>query len=247
MAKPKQPTDPRPSAAAQSGTPPPGEQPGSRPASGAAQKRARQRAGRQAAAAGGQRTPPPPPPARPAPARPAPASGPSRTTGTSRAAGAPRTTGPAEPAARPGGLPATVRYAVWCMYAGAALSALALIVTIVTAGEARRLLHEAEPQLSAAKVSAAVHTGIISSAAIWVITIALWVIMAKVNQAGRGWARIAGTVLCVASTLSLAGYITQAYPVALKVTVVPLWLAGLAATALLWRPATTSYIRSGRS
>jgi hypothetical protein len=143
-------------------------------------------------------------------------------------------------------MPETVRNAVWCMYAGAVLSGVALLVTVFTAGEARRLLHEAEPQLSAARVSAAVHTGIISSAAIWVVTLVIWVIMAKVNQAGRGWARIAGTVLCVASTLSLAGYITQAYPVALKVTVVPLWLAGLAATVLLWRPATSAYIRAGR-
>jgi hypothetical protein len=230
MAKPKQPTDSRPPAPAPSAsTPPPGE-PGQRPAGGAAQKRARQRAGRQAAAAGQGM---PPAPAQPAAPRQAPAPAASRTPA-------------ARPAARPAEPPATVRYAVWIMYAGAALSALALIVTVVTAGQARSLLAEAEPQLSAAKVSAAVHTGIISSVAIWVVTIAVWLVMAKVNQAGRGWARIAGTVLCVASSLSLAGYITQAYPVALKVTVVPLWLAGLAATVLLWRPATTSYIRAGR-
>jgi len=231
MAKPKQPADSRPPATVQSSSPPPGDpapgSAGSRAASGAAQKRARQRAGRQAAAAG-------PAPARPAPARPAPAKS------------APQAATAARPAAGQAKMPATVRNAVWCMYAGAVLSAVALIVTVFTAGEARRLLHEAEPQLSAARVSATVHTGIISSAAIWVVTIGLWVIMAKVNQAGRGWARIAGTVLCVASTLSLAGYITQAYPVALKVTVVPLWLAGLAATVLLWRPATSSYIRAGR-
>jgi hypothetical protein len=140
-----------------------------------------------------------------------------------------------------------VRYAVWLMYAGAALSGLALIITLLTTGQARSLLHAAEPNLSSAQLSSAVHAGIISSVAIWAVTIALWLIMAKVNQAGRGWARIAASVLCVASTLSLAGYITQGYPVVLKVAVVPLWLAGLAATVLLWRPATTSYIRAGRA
>jgi hypothetical protein len=140
-----------------------------------------------------------------------------------------------------------VRYAVWLMYAGAVLSGLALIVTLLTTGQARSLLHAAEPNLSAAQLSSAVHAGIISSVAIWAVTIAMWLIMAKVNQAGRSWARIAGTVLCVASTVSLAGYISQGYPVILKVVVIPLWLAGLAATVLLWRPATTSYIRADRA
>jgi hypothetical protein len=233
MAKPKQPTDPRPPAAAPepAAAGPALTAPAPRqPAGGAAQKRARQRAGRQAAAAG----PPAPPRARAA-AKPGPAP---------RAA--PAAARPAA-AARPGEPPATVRYAVWLMYAGAALSGLALIITLLTTGQARSLLHAAEPNLSSAQLSSAVHAGIISSVAIWAVTIALWLIMAKVNQAGRGWARIAASVLCVASTLSLAGYITQGYPVVLKVAVVPLWLAGLAATVLLWRPATTSYIRAGRA
>lgn len=227
MVKPKQPTDPRPPGAAPepAATAPEPRQ----PAGGAAQKRARQRAGRQAAAA----SPPPPRPRAAAKPVPAPRAAP--------AAAAPIAT------ARPGEPPATVRYAVWLMYAGAVLSGLALIVTLLTTGQARSLLHAAEPNLSAAQLSSAVHAGIISSVAIWAVTIAMWLIMAKVNQAGRGWARIAGTVLCVASTVSLAGYISEGYPVILKVVVVPLWLAGLAATVLLWRPATTSYIRAGRA
>ena len=140
-----------------------------------------------------------------------------------------------------------MRYAVWLMYAGAALSGLALIITLLTTAQARSLLQAAEPNLSAAQLSSAVRAGIISSVAIWAVTIAMWLIMAKVNQAGRGWARIAASVLFVASTLSLAGYLAQGYPLVLKVAVVPLWLAGLAATVLLWRPATTSYIRASRA
>jgi hypothetical protein len=227
MAKQKQPTDPRPPAEA---SPPSAGQPSAPPApagqQGAAQKRARQRAGRQAAAG------------RPEAPRPATArrSEPAETARRVEPAG---TAGRAEP-------PDTVRYAVWLMYGGAAISALALIATVVTTGQARSLLHAAQPQLSAAQVTSAVHSGIISSVAVWIVTITLWLVMARTNLAGRGWARIVGTVLCVASTLSFVGYITQAYPPALKVIAVPLWLAGVAATVLLWRPATTGYIRSAR-
>jgi hypothetical protein len=132
------------------------------------------------------------------------------------------------------------------MYAGAVLSAVDLIVTLATAGQLRHLIRAAKPGLSAARLDGAVHAQIISSIAIWLITIAFWVVMARTNQAGRGWARTVATVLCAVSTLSFVEALLQPASLLSKLVFAPLWLAGVAATVLLWRPDTSAYIRAGR-
>jgi hypothetical protein len=71
--------------------------------------------------------------------------------------------------------------------------------------------------------------------------------MARTNLAGRGWARVVSTVLCVLSSLSFAFYISEPSSLVSKLVLVPLWLAGAGAIVLLWRPATTAYIRSGQA
>jgi|SRR5947208_218248 len=154
---------------------------------------------------------------------------------------------PAPAAARPVEQPPfSVRTAVRLMYAGAVLSAIDLIVTLATAGQLRHLIHVARPGLSAAKLDGAVHAQIASSIAIWLITIAFWVVMARTNQAGRGWARTVATVLCALSTVSFVEALVQPASLLSKLFFAPLWLAGVAATVFLWRPDTSAYIRAGR-
>jgi hypothetical protein len=147
------------------------------------------------------------------------------------------------PAERP---PFSVRTAVKLMYAGAILSAIDLVVTLATAGQLRHLIHVARPGLSAAKLDGAVHAQVTSSIAIWLITIAFWVVMARTNQAGRGWARTVATVLCALSTLSFVEALIQPASLLSKLFFAPLWLVGVAAAVLLWRPDTSAYIRAGR-
>lgn len=132
------------------------------------------------------------------------------------------------------------------MYAGAALSAIDLIISLATAGQLRHLIHDARPSLSAARLDAAVHGQVAASVVIWLITIALWVVMARTNLAGRGWARTVATVLCALSTLSFVEGLLQPASLASKLIFAPLWLVGVGATVLLWRPETSAYIRAGR-
>ena len=188
---------------------------------------------------------------RPAPARGSarPATSPSaaKAAPPAKTTSAPRVTAPAvvAPAVEPAApLPGSVRLAVRLMYAGAVLSGIDLIITVATAGKTKSLLHAARPGLSPSALTASAHSFIAGSIITWLITIALWFVMARTNQAGRGWARVASTVLCVASTLSFIGYITQPSSLISKLVLVPMWLVGVGAIILLWRPETTAYIQA---
>jgi len=143
-------------------------------------------------------------------------------------------------------MPSTVRNAVRLMYAGAAFSAIDLIVSLITAGQISTAIQNAHPQWSHARVTANAHAELTASVIVWLVTIGFWVVMARTNQAGRGWARIVATVLSVLSTLSFVEAVIEPGPLVSKLIYLPLWAVGVAAVILLWRPATTDYIRSGR-
>jgi len=185
----------------------------------------------------------------------APGTAPARTRRT--AAGAPRAParGPrgAAPApapaaaAQPVPLPRSVQIAVWLMYAGAALAALDLIATLATSGSVRAELHRANPSWTAAQLTTGVHSFISSIVVSWAITIAVWLIMARTNSAGRAWARNVATVLSALSTLSFILYLHEPGSLLGKLLLVPMWLVGVAAAALLWRRDSTAYIRAGKA
>jgi hypothetical protein len=150
-------------------------------------------------------------------------------------------------APEPEPMPTTVRNAVRLMYAGAVFSAIDLIVSLVTAGQISTAIQNANPHWSHARVTANAHAELTASVVIWLVTIGLWVVMARTNQAGRGWARIVATSLSVLSTLSFAEAVIQPAALVSKLVYLPLWAVGVAAVILLWRPATTDYIRAGRA
>jgi hypothetical protein len=144
-------------------------------------------------------------------------------------------------------LPRPVQLAVWLMYAGAALAALDLIATLATIGSARGELHRANPTWTAAHLTAGVHSFISSLVVSWAVTIAVWLIMARTNSAGRAWARNVATVLSALSTLSFLLYLHEPGSLLGKVLLVPMWLVGVAAATLLWRRESTAYIRAGKA
>ena len=157
--------------------------------------------------------------------------------------------GPLRPAA-----PGPVLTAVKFMYAGAAVSAVELIVGLVfiiggnKAGHADvngRILTAAQAsRLSPALITVAIVSGL--------VVIALWLWMARANGQGRNWARIVSTVLFALATLQLisqasvrqpaghAGFAVMVFGVI--VAVLPL-VVGLAAVWLLWRPASTAFFK----
>lgn len=172
--------------------------------------------------------------------------------GRPAASSAARKPGPRVPAPKPLAsvagpvpVPRSVQIAVWLMYAGAALAALDLVATLATIGSARGELHRVHPHWTGVQLTAGVHALILSTTVSWVLTIAVWLIMARANLAGRAWARNVATVLSALSTLTFILYLNAPGSLIGKVLLAPMWLVGVAAGTLLWRRASTAYIRAG--
>jgi hypothetical protein len=147
----------------------------------------------------------------------------------------------------------TVRAAVRLMYAGAAVSAVGLMIglalLIVDIQVAVR------GQFLGRSLAAQKPFVVTVSMAFGLVVVSLWLWMARANGQGRNWARILATVLFVLATLPLRGAFTQPVSHAgLGVTVlyyggvvpfVAAWLVGAAAIWLLWRPASTAFFKPG--
>jgi len=170
---------------------------------------------------------------------------------------------PAEPLRPPAPVP--VRTAVKLMYAGAAVSTVTLIIALALIPAIKAAPGTAHPSLTAAQgsdVNTLITLAIVSGLAV----IALWLWMARASGQGRNWARTLCTVLSGLATLELirarpqypGGYLDHfvigghVYPVIHSVfgatvlgLIVPvlLWLTGLAAVWLLWRPACGAFFK----
>ena len=130
----------------------------------------------------------------------------------------------------------TVRAAVRLMYAGAAVTALSLIIAIISLAfipsgfGSLSLLGRTQP------LPVDITVGIVGG----LLMTALWLWMARANGEGRHWARILSTVLFGLSTLHLFGQNGVAPVVFALVT----WVVGLGAVWLLWRPTSNAYLQS---
>ncbi len=133
----------------------------------------------------------------------------------------------------------TVRAAVRLMYAGAAVSTLSLITSIISlaligpSAATLRLAGRSQP------LPVAVTVGIVGG----LVVIALWLWMAGANGQGRNWARTLSTVLFGLATMELISVFSGAQTVLGLIFWVPTWLVGLAAVWLLWRPASSAFFK----
>lgn len=147
---------------------------------------------------------------------------------------------PPEPS--PATPPRPVRAAAQLMYAGAAVSVITLIVTIL----ARHTI-EREIERGSNFTSVQAHQLVISVIVQSVITTGLWLFMAWANKAGHGWARITATVLFGLNTLGLLLNVVRASVSLSLAFVVLMWLIGLGAIVLLWRKESSEYFAARRA
>ena len=142
----------------------------------------------------------------------------------------------------------TVQAAVRLMYAGAAVSAVGLIiglaliiVDIQVAARGQFLGH-----------SLTAHEPLVIT--VWIVFglagVSMWLWMARANGQGRNWARILSMVLFGVATLDLTGpfgppgFRVSLVPTVFGPTILVLyWLAGLAVVWLLWRPGSRAFFR----
>ena len=139
--------------------------------------------------------------------------------------------------------PATVVNAVKLMYAGAAVSTISLIVSLVDIGGTKTEIRKARPNLTAAQVNQ-LNTFIIALALLsGIVGIALWLWMARANSQGKNWARIVSTVLFCLATLDLVGVLGEPKTVLGLIFPLLTWLIGVCTVFLLWRSASSAFFK----
>jgi hypothetical protein len=139
--------------------------------------------------------------------------------------------------------PPSVLNAVKLMYAGAAVSTVSLVISLVDISGTKTAIRKARPSLTAAQVNQ-LNTFIITLAVVsGVIGVALWLWMAKANGQGRSWARILSSVLFGLATLDMFGVLSQPKTLLGLVFPVLTWLIGLGAVILLWRKDSSEFFK----
>jgi hypothetical protein len=145
--------------------------------------------------------------------------------------------------------PPVILNAVKLMYAGAAVNIVGLIVGLATARDLKSAIEKAQPKLTATQVTNSEHFLITATVVSGLIGAGLWLWMAWANKNGKSWARILSSVFFGIATLNTIASFAQPGEVLSKVFTVAVWLVGLGAIVLLWRPEATAYYRacSGQS
>jgi hypothetical protein len=145
----------------------------------------------------------------------------------------------------PEDLPESMRRSVRLMLSGAAATAVwGIFLVIVTIANHAQLVSENGKKLSSGQIVG----GVVYNLLITIVLAAIWVLMARMNQRGRNWARITATVLFAAwsfeSFLTIGGATASALVIIDVIIVLLIWLIGLGALFFLWRTDSSEYFRS---
>jgi hypothetical protein len=139
--------------------------------------------------------------------------------------------------------PQSVLNAVKLMYAGAVVSGISVILQFITIAAERSSFRKQHPHYTAAHIHQLVVGAVAGVTFIGVISIGLWILMARTNLAGRGWARIAASVLFALDTIFL---IESVRMYGLQIGLIPdvlIWLIGLGAVMFLWRRESSDFFQ----
>jgi len=120
------------------------------------------------------------------------------------------------------------------MYAGAALSAVVVIVTLVSIASLKGAILSKYPHYTSTQVHNAEVAAVVSSVLGGIIAIGLWLWMAWANGRGRRWARIVAAVFFAINTLDLIVSFARIHAVGSVIVGVLVWLAGLGAIVFLF-------------
>jgi|SRR5215469_5534218 len=154
--------------------------------------------------------------------------------------------GPVTPPQVPAPQPVTT--AVRLMYAGAALSAIEIILGLATIGSLRGAIKSQYPGYTASQIHTAEVAAILAAVVIGAIAIGLWLWMAWANGKGKSWARIVATVLFGLNTIDMLTLIARPHSAVSLIFALLVWLAGLGAIYFLWQRESSAYFQatSGR-
>lgn len=144
------------------------------------------------------------------------------------------------------GLPESMRRSVRLMLSGAGATAVwGIFLIIVTVANHAQLVGQNGRKLTSGQIAG----GVIYNLLITIILAAIWVLMARMNQRGRNWARIISTILFVLwsfeTYLTIASVTASPLVIVDVILVLLIWMIGVGALFFLWRPDASEYLRSG--
>lgn len=146
--------------------------------------------------------------------------------------------------------PPSIQNAVKLMYVGAALSAVSLIVGLLTIGSLKSAIQTASRKASKPLTTPELHTaeavGVASIIVLGLLGIGLWLWMARANGSGKSWARVVASVLFGLNTLGLLSVIVRPNSALTKIFDLLVWLVGLGAIVFLYRRESSEYFAQSR-
>jgi hypothetical protein len=142
--------------------------------------------------------------------------------------------------------PVPVLTAVKLMYAGAAVSAISLIATLLTIASLKTTIHNRRPNLTQTQLHAAEVAGVAFAVVLGLLGIGLWIWMASANKAGKNWARITATVFFGLDTVGVLASFAQAETGIVRLISLVVWVIGLVAVVMLWRKESSAYFAAPR-
>ncbi|HUZ37961.1 MAG TPA: hypothetical protein VMV17_16695 [Streptosporangiaceae bacterium] len=133
--------------------------------------------------------------------------------------------------------PRPVRTAVTLMYVGAGLSAISLIVTVLSFHTIENVIRNASTttRLTQSQIHGLAVAAVVIASVESLIAVGLWMLMAWANKNGQNWGRIVASVLFGINTLILLLSFARATASVSLVFELVVWLVGLGAIILLWR------------
>jgi hypothetical protein len=150
--------------------------------------------------------------------------------------------GPVAPPEAPA--PKPVQNAVKLMYAGAALSAIEIILGLTTIGSLKSAIRTSYPNYSDSQIHNLQVAVIASTVIFGALAIGLWLWMAWANGRGRSWARIVASVLFGLNTIGLLLQLAQPHAAVGFVLTILVWLAGLGAIYFLWQRDSSAFFQA---
>jgi hypothetical protein len=140
--------------------------------------------------------------------------------------------------------PDSVMNAVRLMYAGAAASLIGIVVDVATANSSIDGFRRKSPSSFTGAHAESLRHALIGG---WIvdgaIAIILWLLLSWACRTGKNWGRITGTVFFAIATIDVLAYIVTPFATVAKIIGLVVWLCGLGATILLWRPSSSPWFR----
>jgi len=137
--------------------------------------------------------------------------------------------------------PRSVMVAVRIMYAGAALTAIGLVISVVGVATGEQALRATHRNATLAQLHATQNVLIMLAVVSGLIEIGAWLLMARANRSGLKWARIVATVLFAFGTWNFISHIIGTATVTNLAYTALMWLVGLGAVFFLWQKDSSGY------